>query len=212
MSKLLDLTGEKYGALTVITEAPASDRIRAWDCRCSCGQTLTVEQRKLRLGRVVACEPCSTKSCRVCAGPISASSSRVTCSEMCHRNFLREYQRQHKRSRPLSPAAELSRQANHQQRLRNDPEYAARTRDQKRKSQLLHQSERRELARQRHAERVANDPDYAESKRAARVAWSLMNPDAARAASRRYRERQRALKNSKLFAQTAEVLIEDMKK
>lgn len=60
MSNLLDLTGMKYGRLTVIGRdddqiAPSGRRHTMWQCQCSCGNTVSVESSALRRGKTVSC-------------------------------------------------------------------------------------------------------------------------------------------------------------
>jgi len=56
MSKLIDLTGNKYGMLTVVCrEKNLSDGFTAWRCLCECGNTKIVRGANLKRG--------STKSC-----------------------------------------------------------------------------------------------------------------------------------------------------
>ena len=42
MSKLIDLTGQQFGRLTVIAIAPKRGRRTMWQCQCSCGQRAIV--------------------------------------------------------------------------------------------------------------------------------------------------------------------------
>lgn len=53
--KLLDLTGERYGRLTVIKRAPNKGRTTIWECRCDCGNVKNVRQPDLRSGRTRSC-------------------------------------------------------------------------------------------------------------------------------------------------------------
>ena len=53
--KLLDLTGERYGRLTVIKRAPNKGRTTVWECRCDCGKVKNVRQPDLRAGRTKSC-------------------------------------------------------------------------------------------------------------------------------------------------------------
>ena len=60
MSKLIDLTGKKYGRLTVIERAedyisPKGIRHRKWNCRCECGSTKPVRQTELLQGKTKSC-------------------------------------------------------------------------------------------------------------------------------------------------------------
>jgi hypothetical protein len=55
----MDLTGQRFGRLTVIEEAPRSPTFlygRRWLCRCDCGNLVTVYQDNLRSGQTVSCD------------------------------------------------------------------------------------------------------------------------------------------------------------
>jgi len=55
MRKRVDLTGQRYGALTVV-EYAGSDRHGAlWLCRCDCGNNKTVHPLDLERGKVMSC-------------------------------------------------------------------------------------------------------------------------------------------------------------
>lgn len=56
MSKLIDLTGHKYGRLTVLERStdPAHKRVH-WRCRCDCGEELVVLAVSLRTGNTKSC-------------------------------------------------------------------------------------------------------------------------------------------------------------
>lgn len=55
-NKFIDLTGQKFGKLTVISK---SDRIESgniyWNCLCECGNSTVVNGAKLRSGKTVSC-------------------------------------------------------------------------------------------------------------------------------------------------------------
>lgn len=57
--KVRDLTGERFGKLTVISRniSPASlaKKRAMWDCICVCGRSKIVDTNKLKLGRVKSC-------------------------------------------------------------------------------------------------------------------------------------------------------------
>ena len=56
MSKCIDLTGQKFGRLTVIERAEnAKDRHSQWLCRCDCGKTLIVRGKSIRSGDTKSC-------------------------------------------------------------------------------------------------------------------------------------------------------------
>jgi hypothetical protein len=51
----LNLTGERYGILTVESQAPHHRGKTAWRCRCDCGRVLIAPTGKLRSGRRKSC-------------------------------------------------------------------------------------------------------------------------------------------------------------
>ena len=56
MSKFIDLTGEKFGRLTVIEKVENSDKGKIkWKCRCDCGNTKIVAANHLRDGNTKSC-------------------------------------------------------------------------------------------------------------------------------------------------------------
>lgn len=61
----MDLTGQRYGHLTVIEPAANIGTRTAWKCLCDCGRETVAKSSYLRSGRTVSC------GC-VCAGGIGA--------------------------------------------------------------------------------------------------------------------------------------------
>ena len=59
MSKLIDLTGEVFGRLTVIERMPAVKTTKGqrtrWLCECSCGNEIIVDAYSLRSGHTKSC-------------------------------------------------------------------------------------------------------------------------------------------------------------
>lgn len=56
MSKLLDLTGQRFGRLVVIRRAKnASDGKTQWLCKCDCGNAVVVRSSHLRDGNTKSC-------------------------------------------------------------------------------------------------------------------------------------------------------------
>lgn len=51
----LDLTGQIFGRLTVISEAPSINGRTRWNCLCSCGICLVVKAASLRSGNTKSC-------------------------------------------------------------------------------------------------------------------------------------------------------------
>lgn len=60
--KKLEITGQKFGKLKVIAEAdrPEGSPFTYWDCRCKCGETVTVRGVCLKNGNTTSCG-CSRK-------------------------------------------------------------------------------------------------------------------------------------------------------
>lgn len=54
-TKLIDLTGQKFGRLLVIGKTETKNKITYWHCVCECGKEKDVSSMALRDGRVVSC-------------------------------------------------------------------------------------------------------------------------------------------------------------
>lgn len=68
MPNKLDLTGQKFGKLTVISEAPKRGKHCHWNCVCECGNKRVVRTNNLRMG--------TSKSCG-CVNPRNFNTDRV---------------------------------------------------------------------------------------------------------------------------------------
>lgn len=55
MAVLIDLTGERFGKLTVVSRAPAQKPGAYWYCRCDCGSVVTVSGVNLRKSATKSC-------------------------------------------------------------------------------------------------------------------------------------------------------------
>ena len=56
MSKVIDLTGQRFGRLTVIERQGSNTVGRAvWLCKCDCGKSIVVLGKNLRNGSIVSC-------------------------------------------------------------------------------------------------------------------------------------------------------------
>lgn len=64
----LDLTGQRYGRLTVIAPAPHVGRRTAWRCRCDCGRETVVTSGHLRSGHTSSCGCMGLKSASAGSG------------------------------------------------------------------------------------------------------------------------------------------------
>ncbi len=54
-TKKLDLTGQRYGRLTVLGPAENLGNRTAWNCLCDCGQAIVATTRRLRDGHRTSC-------------------------------------------------------------------------------------------------------------------------------------------------------------
>lgn len=60
MSKLIDLTGQRIGNLTVLSKdesyiKPSGQKVTMWKCMCSCGKIISVRSEYLRNGSATSC-------------------------------------------------------------------------------------------------------------------------------------------------------------
>lgn len=59
MRKLIDLSGQKFGKLTVLKEAPKVKVKRRWTVQCECGRTYDLDGSTLTHRNVKACTSCA---------------------------------------------------------------------------------------------------------------------------------------------------------
>lgn len=55
MSRLIDLTGQRFGMLTVLHRSEQPRPCVYWVCRCDCGNTIEVSGSNLKRGHVISC-------------------------------------------------------------------------------------------------------------------------------------------------------------
>lgn len=55
MSKVIDMTNQTFGYLTVLSRNGSKDGCAAWLCQCDCGNKVTVKGSELRKGNVTSC-------------------------------------------------------------------------------------------------------------------------------------------------------------
>ena len=56
MNKLIDLTGQVFGRLTVLRHlGPNKKGVHMWECRCECGNVVAVRGDALRYGQTRSC-------------------------------------------------------------------------------------------------------------------------------------------------------------
>ena len=86
--KKLDLTGQRFGMLTVIAPAENIGRHTAWLCRCDCGREAVVRTSSLRSGHTQSCG-CLLKTVSHEAGFGSLTFVNGTCVEMLRAKTVR---------------------------------------------------------------------------------------------------------------------------
>lgn len=198
-----DLTGQRFGALTVLRPAPdhpTASRPRQWHCRCACGVELDVLHRRL-VTHIVrrqqhSCDACRVRQCEICGGPVSASSSARTCSAECAGEHSRRYQLAYYHSkRSLDPIETEARRLRAQARwARLSPEEKlANSRKRKASEDREHVNAR---ARKYYARRMA-DPEYAARRAEQAAAWEAANKEKSKLYSRIYSRKKRMLKKAR---------------
>ena len=89
--KKLDLTGQRFGKLTVLAPAENIGSHTAWLCRCDCGQEAVIATRRLRAGRRISCGCDKDGLNEIPGGAGRASLTFVdgTCVEMIRASTVR---------------------------------------------------------------------------------------------------------------------------
>lgn len=92
----LDLTGRRFGALTVLERGPrvtyGGTGMWSWRVRCDCGATETYPQKALtKKSGVRSCQRCRRPICDVCGEPFERSNP----NQRYHPECAAEVQRQH---------------------------------------------------------------------------------------------------------------------
>lgn len=62
MGKVKDLTGQKFGKLTVVAPNKVENGYMTWKCKCDCGGEIITSSNRLKTGRVKSCGCMRTKS------------------------------------------------------------------------------------------------------------------------------------------------------
>jgi len=136
----------------------------AWRCRCDCGRVEIYPQDRLphrdsipASHRVEACSVCRRPSCEVCGTPVPADRPRSnTCSEVCRQAQQRANQRAYwHRQMTRDPDHAMRQYRRKRERMAEDPEYAARLREQWREQHRRHRAKKSpdELERDREWQR-----------------------------------------------------------
>ena len=87
MSRLLDLTGQRFGRLTVLERAPNNKKQTVWECRCDCGNIVRVQMGHLRSGKIVSC------GCYKRENSTKKATKHGKCGTKLHRVWLTMRQR-----------------------------------------------------------------------------------------------------------------------
>ena len=178
----LDLTGRRFGQLTVLERAGRARWGRdqaAWRCRCDCGALIVLPQNRLphrasiQASHVVdACDACRRGPCAVCGRRIPADRSlqATTCSDDCRRNAHRLIWRSyHHRQAASDPDYHTRRHEARKARAAEDPAYAERLRRIDRRAKQRNAAKHRERRRAYQAAYYAARAEEIQAKRRARL-------------------------------------------
>lgn len=77
MSKKIDLVGQRFGRLTVVSPAPNKGGRTMWNCLCECGQPCVVERGHLRTGATRSCGCMRKQNLLIAAQTHGARGSRL---------------------------------------------------------------------------------------------------------------------------------------
>lgn len=86
-TKKVDLTGQRYGKLTVLRPAEKIGAKTAWFCRCDCGRETVVQTCNLRHGNTKTCGCQHSKSK---GNPLGLTFVNGTCVELLTSNAARK--------------------------------------------------------------------------------------------------------------------------
>jgi hypothetical protein len=102
MGKLINMLGKKYGRLTIVSRAKNTETRAVWNCVCDCGNTLSVQGKKLRSGH--------TKSCGCIRKETTAKQGKINTKHGLSRT--RGYARYHSRLREIAEIRQRPKWAN----------------------------------------------------------------------------------------------------
>lgn len=90
MTKLNDLTGKRFGEITVIERAddyisPSGNKATRWKCKCDCGNEFIVKSSRLTSGRVASCG-CNELE-NLISETIGKKFGKLTCMEYSHKEY-----------------------------------------------------------------------------------------------------------------------------
>lgn len=85
MGKRLDLSGQRFGKLTVVNRVANIGSRTAWRCICACGQECIALTKNLRSGKTTHCNNCKSKN-----GIENLHYIDGTCIEMLQSSTIRK--------------------------------------------------------------------------------------------------------------------------
>ncbi len=100
--KTEDITGQKFGYLTVLEYAGSGEKHRQamWKCKCDCGTEIVVIGAHLKSGHTKSCRchgnPQKEVQCKICSNLFKEKISRIKggrgkyCSRECYAEMLRQ--------------------------------------------------------------------------------------------------------------------------
>lgn len=88
MGKRLDLSGQRFGKLTVVARIANKNGRTAWRCICDCGQECVALTKSLQSGKTTHCSGCKSKS-----GAEDLHYIDGTCIEMLQSTTIRKNNR-----------------------------------------------------------------------------------------------------------------------
>ncbi|WP_145964412.1 hypothetical protein [Chromobacterium phragmitis] len=218
----VELLGRVFGQLTVIERLEKLDNGFRWRCRCTCGATEDIPQRRLpyndtnraRRDAAYACASCrQTRFCAHCGKSFQAKAARACCSEACYREYSRQQWRtEYYRRRDADTEFNRKRAAAERARCDADPEYAAAFRERSRRSKIESLARLRALGRNeyltlmrpkwreyanRYRAKLREDPDRHEEyleymRHAGRLSYRKLSNDPDRYSTHRQKQQEQS--------------------
>jgi len=205
-----DLTGEVYGALTVIKKTGHADDSRKsaiWLCHCSqCGRDEEISQLKLpynasqsrKNGIRYACTICSRGPCVTCGGEIKRQTKKNTCSDLCESEKEKaKHLKHYYKKQAEDPEFNQKRHKAEVERMAEDPELADQVRARRRRAADRYRSKPENQKKAREYQKIWYQENK-EHKQEQNKAWwdSIPEPDRtrlkrqyARESKQRFRQR-----------------------
>lgn len=201
MPAALDLTGHRYGKLTVLAPAGTMQfgrKCSAWLCRCDCGVEFVAPILRLRTKSarhlIAACEACRARPCIICDTPIFPPSTSATCSIPCAADHQRSKWRVNYYRYSSDPEWRADTNRKRSALFATLPEDAKKKINRKKYRKTISAIGHDGVAsrsRESHAARM-RDPEYREKRRLKSQAWRIANLEKCREYQRKYAQKRRA--------------------